>query len=97
MAEIELYRGTDFKKEFHYVGENDAPIDMTGYTFSAFEASRDFKDKIIITETDLAGGVISIRIDWDDALSSAITHKFRILATLGEDDTGSEPVEVRYL
>jgi hypothetical protein len=96
MALIELYRGTDFRQDFHYVDENDEPIDLTGRTFSVFEVSRDFRDKISIIETDLAGGVISIRIEWVDTLSSAITHKFRLSTSLGEDDVGSELIEVLY-
>jgi hypothetical protein len=96
MALIELYRGTDFRQDFHYVDENDEPIDLTGRTFSVFEVSRDFKDKISIIETDLPGGVISVRIEWADTLSSATTHKFRIRSALGEDDDGSELIEVLY-
>jgi hypothetical protein len=96
MALIELYRGTDFKLDFHYVDEDDEPINLTGRTFSVFEASRDFKDQISIIQTDLVGGVVSVRIPWVDTLSSAITHKFRLSTSLGEDDVGSELIEVLY-
>ena len=97
MALLKINRGTDIKRDFEYVDENDLPIDMTGYTFSVFEASSEFVGLISIAETDLAGGVVSARVEWVNTLSSGIKHEFRLIATLGEDDIGSELVEVLYI
>jgi hypothetical protein len=97
MALLKINRGTDIKRDFEYVDADGLPIDMAGFTFSVFEASSEIAGLISISETDLAGGVVSIRVEWANTLSSGIKHEFRIIATLGEDDIGSELVEVLYL
>ena len=97
MALLKIFRGTDIVEDCFYVDEGNAPIDMTGFTFSIFEASSEFAGLISIAEKDLAGGVISIRLDWLDTFSSGVKHGFRIQASRGEDDIGSQLVEVLFL
>jgi hypothetical protein len=96
MGIVSINRGTDFEKVFEYQQENGAPQDMTGYSFTVFEPSAEFVGLIGVSETDLAAGLITVRIDWVDTFSSSIKHNFRIRAHLGEKDVGSPLVEVIY-
>jgi hypothetical protein len=96
MGIVSINRGTDFDQVFEYQQENGAPLDLTGHTFSVFEPSAEFDGLISIAETDLAAGLITVRIDWVDTFSSSIKHSFRIRAHIGANDVGTPLVEVIY-
>jgi hypothetical protein len=51
---------------------------------------------ITITEDDLAGGIIGVRIEWSDDINDVSRNKFRIRAVLGDNGIGSPVVEVVY-
>jgi hypothetical protein len=96
MAILPANRGTDVSTTFEYTDENGDPVDMTGHTFEVYEASPSMDGHITITEDDLAGGMIGVRIEWSDDINDVSRNKFRIRAVLGDNGIGSPVVEVVY-
>jgi hypothetical protein len=96
MKKLTVNRGTDILMSIDYTDENDAPADLTGYTFSVFEPSSSLEGRVTITPDDLTAGLISVSIAWLGTIDNTIKHSFRIQATINDYDVGSEEVQVIY-
>lgn len=92
-------RGTDVIITWSYKTNAGDPKDMSGYTFTAFEPSAAISSFITITPIDLAQGEIEVRIEWDDSfpVEPEVKHSFRVQASLGADDIGSELIELVFV
>lgn len=90
-------RGTDVIMNWTYKTSTGGPMDMTGYTFTAFEPTTSIAPFITITPIDLALGKIEVRVEWDDSYAVNSEHSFRIQASQGEDDLGSSLVELGFV
>jgi hypothetical protein len=96
IAILPANRGTDVSTDFEYTDEDEEPIDMSAYTFEVFEASPSMEGHITITEDNLVGGIIGVRVEWSDDINDVNRNTFRIRAIKGDNGIGSPMVKVVY-
>lgn len=99
MATFQQNRGSDVIIQIQYVTDEFQPMDLTGYTFSIIEPVTFVDGDFTITNIDLTIGSIEVRIDWRSDIppySAQRPPSFRVVATNGADDVGSELISVEY-
>lgn len=82
---IPLNRGSDCSFGGTLTDDQGAPINLTGYTISAFEASTELAGFLTLTIVNAAAGTWSGHIEWDDGFKNGAYMQFRILFSVGSD------------
>ena len=80
---VELNRGSDWVFGSTLTDEFGVPINLTGYTISAFEPSPELAPHLTLSITNAAAGVWSGRVEWNAAFPNGKRMQFRIMFTLG--------------
>ena len=99
---ITLPRGSDVYFEFPLVDDNDAPINMTGWTVALFEAGPDgavgsfVQTNHTVAWSNQAGGVFEFKLPWDAASPEEFWIRLRLTRTADGHDDAIDQIWVRY-
>jgi hypothetical protein len=77
MVKLEMLRGSDVDFKMTWPTDTTDPLDLDGWTVSAFEAHADLTDNLTLTVGDASAGEINGVIKWDDYRSGTVMD-FRV-------------------
>jgi hypothetical protein len=89
-------RGSDIDFSFTWVDADGDPVDLTGWSISTMDVSSAIASLLTSEITTPSVGLISGRIEWDDALQANVPYLFRIQLTSGIEDRATNLIEVVY-
>jgi hypothetical protein len=86
VALIEMLRGGDARFSLVYPSDTLTPLDLTGWTVSAFEPHVKLVGNLFLTIEPGTGGVITGKIEWDNTYRLGKDMTFRVQITKGQDN-----------
>lgn len=88
-------RGSDINFVLKYKDELGLPFDLTGFTVALFEPHPKLIGFVVLTITDILGGEIAGRIEWNDEMLNGKVMSFRVRISSGSDDISSPAIWVQ--
>jgi hypothetical protein len=93
---IPVNRGTDFVLSWNWKDINGDNANLTGYTIQTMDVTPAIADDLSAEITTPATGLITARIEWNDAFEAGVSYYFRVQISSGGNDTGSNLFRVVY-
>ena len=89
-------RGTDLAFSFNWPNGAGGNANLTGFTVAGFEVTPAAAAYLTLTLTNPATGLITGRLEWNDALPGGRVVNFRVRISQGANDTATNPIWVEY-
>lgn len=94
MSEYVINKGSDL--EMRMIWTDDAgPVNLTGYAVAIYDAHPKIAPHVTAEITDAAGGVVSVRMDWDESMPVGGIMHFRVKLRSGTNDVTTPMQRVR--
>jgi hypothetical protein len=93
---IPVNRGTDFVLAWNWKDINGDNANLTGYTIQTMDVTPAIADDLSVEITTPATGLITARIEWNNAFEAGVAYRFRVQVSSGGNDVGSNLLQVVY-
>ena len=88
--------GSDLSFQITWPDGAGAAADLTGYTLNIIDAHSALTGLVTATSADLATGIVSVRVEWDDASPVKTLLHFRVQVSLGTEQQSTNRLKVYY-
>jgi hypothetical protein len=89
---LQLNQGSDCAFAGTLRDDLGVPVNLTGYTISAFDPSPELAPHLTLSITDAVSGAWSGRIEWDAGFPDGMRMRFRIKFSSGLNDQTWPPI-----
>ena len=89
-------KGTDLTFSFNWPNGSGGNADLTGFTVSGYDVEYYLEPYLTLTLTNPSQGLITGRIEWNEALPEGRYVYFRVRIKQGEEDVTTNRIWVQY-
>lgn len=86
---IKLNYGSDFNVSFVWRDEIGNAVNLTGYSVAIYDADDYTQANMVSTISDAPNGVVTLSMEWMDAMPTDKEARFRVRITNGNDDVST--------
>ena len=96
LTPINANRGSDVNFSFNWKDEDGVNQSLVGWTISTMDVSTEISSLLTATITTAATGLVSVRIEWNNALLAGVPYVFRLVVISGAEDVSTNLFQVLY-